>query len=250
MPGMPGWVRLEEGAQPRRSQTADIAPRWQEWPRQRKTIQVHVVKAAVDGVATVHVVGKAERIGAVHSERIRSDRDGKWHASAGAEYPAEFPTARGPAQDSGSSLGLGISQVVAEDDIVGLVEVRRSASKPRIEEEHDWRGHCEIDPHRLTPKRYQWFFPTCRKPAPRDRGSVSSGPGLPERERWQSEFQNVAGTRPKVGVESVGCKVLGPARITFRRLRHGEHDRGIIRLHEVMHGTGTNVGDHPRGVGS
>src|SRR5216683_1622685 len=114
--------------------------------RQRETVQVKVVKSAMDGVAPVHDVRKAERVGAVHSERIGSDRDGKWHARAGLEYPAVFPTARGPAQDSRESFRTRNLPGVAKDYIVGLVEILRSASKPRIEEKHAGEAIAKLIP--------------------------------------------------------------------------------------------------------
>ena len=65
--------------------------------RKRKAIQVKIVEAAMDWVAPVHDVGKAERVSAVHSKRIRSDRDSEWHASVCLEDSAIFPTTRDPA---------------------------------------------------------------------------------------------------------------------------------------------------------
>src|ERR1700676_1850209 len=89
----------------------------------------------MDGVTAVHDVGKAECICVVQSERIRSDRDSKGHASTGREYPAELPAACGPAQNARKSFGAGNLPRIIDDHVVGLIEVRRPASKPRIEEE-------------------------------------------------------------------------------------------------------------------
>ena len=86
-------------------------------------------------VAPVHDVGKAERVGAVHSEWIRSDCHGKRHAGAGLEYPAKLPATCGPAQNAGKRFGAWNFPGVTDDYIVGLIKVRRPSSKPRIEEE-------------------------------------------------------------------------------------------------------------------
>src|SRR5580704_9853705 len=87
----------------------------------------------MDGVTPAHTVGIVDRVSAVQSERIRGDGRGKRSSAIRLDDAAELPSGRGPAQNAGNALGARNAPGIASLKILRHVEIRGTASKPRIE---------------------------------------------------------------------------------------------------------------------